>query len=184
MTETCFTKAVSSLFGAIFAASAALISSPSAAQEGIAVPAPTLEEPAPQRTTAVAILAGGCFWGVQGVFQHLKGVNNAVSGYAGGEAATANYEMVGSGTTGHAEAVEITYDPREDQLRQAPADLLLGRARSDAAQPAGAGRRHAVPLGDLPAGRRSRRRSRRPTSPSSIRRGCLPRPIVTKIEPG
>ena len=111
MTETCFTKAVSSLFGAIFAATAALISSPSAAQEGIAVPAPTLEEPAPQRTRAVAILAGGCFWGVQGVFQRVDGVKNAVSGYAGGEAATAHYNMVTSGTTGHAEAVEITYDP-------------------------------------------------------------------------
>ncbi|OXC92327.1 peptide-methionine (S)-S-oxide reductase [Achromobacter sp. KAs 3-5] len=58
-------------------------------------------------------MAGGCFWGVQAVFQHVKGVSNAVSGYAGGQAGTANYNAVGSGRTGHAEAVEITYDPRQ-----------------------------------------------------------------------
>ena len=60
-----------------------------------------------------ATLAGGCFWGVQGVYQHLKGVSNAVSGYAGGEMKTANYRSVTSGTTGHAEAVRVTYDPRQ-----------------------------------------------------------------------
>ena len=58
-----------------------------------------------------AVFAGGCFWGVQGVFQHVKGVTNAVSGYSGGDRETAHYEMVGSGRTGHAETVEITYDP-------------------------------------------------------------------------
>jgi peptide-methionine (S)-S-oxide reductase len=56
--------------------------------------------------------AGGCFWGVQGVFQHVKGVTSAVSGYTGGEARTANYESVEQGDTGHAESVKITYDPR------------------------------------------------------------------------
>lgn len=59
-----------------------------------------------------ALLAGGCFWGVQGVFEHLKGVTRAESGYAGGAAATAHYEMVGSGQTGHAETVRVTFDPR------------------------------------------------------------------------
>jgi peptide-methionine (S)-S-oxide reductase len=63
--------------------------------------------------SAVAVVAGGCFWGVQGVFQRVKGVTNAVSGYAGGKANTAHYEVVGFGTTGHAESVEITYDPRQ-----------------------------------------------------------------------
>jgi peptide-methionine (S)-S-oxide reductase len=57
------------------------------------------------------VLAGGCFWGVQGVFQHVKGVTSAVSGYSGGAAETATYEQTGSGTTGHAETVEISYDP-------------------------------------------------------------------------
>ncbi len=59
------------------------------------------------------MLAGGCFWGVQGVFQHVKGVTNAVSGYAGGEKKTADYEVVSTGRTGHAESVQVTYDPRQ-----------------------------------------------------------------------
>ncbi|HEX6093943.1 MAG TPA: peptide-methionine (S)-S-oxide reductase MsrA [Dongiaceae bacterium] len=58
-----------------------------------------------------AVLAGGCFWGVQGVYQHVKGVSSAVSGYAGGESSTAQYEIIGSGMTGHAESVSITFDP-------------------------------------------------------------------------
>jgi methionine-S-sulfoxide reductase len=60
-----------------------------------------------------AVLAGGCFWGVQGVFQHVKGVAEAESGYAGGAQATADYETVSTGTTGHAESVRITYDPTQ-----------------------------------------------------------------------
>ena len=67
---------------------------------------------------AVAVFAGGCFWGVQGVFQHTKGVVQAVSGYAGGAKATAVYELIGSGLTGHAEAVQITFDPRQVSYAQ------------------------------------------------------------------
>ncbi len=80
------------------------------AQEGLAIPAPALDE---TTTTGkeTAVFAGGCFWGVQGVFQRVDGVSNAVSGYAGGAEDTAHYEMVGNGTTGHAEAVRITFDP-------------------------------------------------------------------------
>ncbi len=59
------------------------------------------------------VLAGGCFWGVEAVFENLKGVSNVVSGYAGGMKATANYDLVSTGTTGHAEAVKITYDPKQ-----------------------------------------------------------------------
>ncbi len=59
------------------------------------------------------VLAGGCFWGVEAVFEHLKGVSSVVSGYSGGTAATADYETVSTGTTGHAEAVKITYDPKQ-----------------------------------------------------------------------
>ena len=62
------------------------------------------------------VLAGGCFWGVQAVFQHLKGVTSAVAGYAGGAADTAHYEMVSTGTTGHAESVQVTYDPSQITL--------------------------------------------------------------------
>ena len=59
----------------------------------------------------IAVLAGGCFWGVDGVFKHVKGVTKVISGYAGGSASTAQYETVSTGTTGHAESVEVTYDP-------------------------------------------------------------------------
>ena len=61
----------------------------------------------------VAVIAGGCFWGMQGVLQHVKGITDAVSGYAGGKQAAATYEAIGTGTTGHAEAVRITFDPRQ-----------------------------------------------------------------------
>src|SRR5471030_2854404 len=75
-----------------------------------------VELPKPQNDTPLAsapakqsiVLAGGCFWGIQAVFQHVKGVTNATSGYAGGEAATANYEVVSMGNTGHAESVKVT----------------------------------------------------------------------------
>lgn len=78
-----------------------------------AIPAPALDEPAGTATSETAIFAGGCFWGVQGVFQHVKGVTRAVSGYAGGDRSTAHYELVGTGDTGHAESVEVTFDPRQ-----------------------------------------------------------------------
>jgi peptide-methionine (S)-S-oxide reductase len=83
------------------------------AEQARAIPAPAVDEPAGGAAPEVAVLAGGCFWGVQGVFQHVDGVTNAVSGYAGGDAATAHYEMVGTGTTGHAESVRVTFDPRK-----------------------------------------------------------------------
>jgi peptide-methionine (S)-S-oxide reductase len=87
---------------------------PSAAAESAQVIAPpAVDEVATRATSEVAVLAGGCFWGVQGVFQHVEGVTNAVSGYAGGAKETAHYEVVGSGRTGHAESVRITYDPRK-----------------------------------------------------------------------
>ncbi len=71
---------------------------------------PAVQSGAPQQK---AVLAGGCFWGVEGVFERLKGVSNVVSGFAGGKAGTAHYEIVSTGTTGHAESVEITYDPSQ-----------------------------------------------------------------------
>jgi peptide-methionine (S)-S-oxide reductase len=78
------------------------------------VPPPAVDIPAgASRQQAVAVLAGGCFWGVEAVFEHLKGVTDVVSGYAGGSAKTAHYEMVGTGRTGHAESVEIAYDPSQ-----------------------------------------------------------------------
>jgi peptide-methionine (S)-S-oxide reductase len=85
----------------------------SSADSARTVPAPAVDETPAQTATQTAVLAGGCFWGVQGVFQHVDGVTSAVSGYAGGAKETAEYDKVGTGRTGHAEAVRITYDPRK-----------------------------------------------------------------------
>jgi peptide-methionine (S)-S-oxide reductase len=99
---------------ALLAGAAVWYAAPSAAETAIVVPAPTADlSAAAGSATETAVIAGGCFWGVQGVFQHVKGVSNAVSGYAGGDAASANYDTVGSGRSGHAEAVRISYDPRQ-----------------------------------------------------------------------
>ena len=77
-------------------------------------PAPALDIPAPTaRQSASIVLAGGCFWGVEAVFERLKGVSDAVSGFAGGNKATAHYELVSTGLTGHAESVKVTYDPSQ-----------------------------------------------------------------------
>jgi len=83
------------------------------AQEGISIPAPKIDLATTSSGEQIAVLAGGCFWGVQGVFQHVTGVTRAVSGYAGGDAAHAHYNQVVSGRTGHAEAVQITFDPAQ-----------------------------------------------------------------------
>jgi peptide-methionine (S)-S-oxide reductase len=85
-----------------------------AAEPAVAVPAPALDQAAPAGGgLQTAVLAGGCFWGMQGVYQHTKGVTQAVSGYAGGQKETAHYEMVGTGRTGHAESISVTYDPQQ-----------------------------------------------------------------------
>ena len=92
---------------------AAFAVSPSrASEEAVIIPVPSADVKAADGLQT-AVIAGGCFWGVQGVFQHTAGVVNAVSGYSGGSKATANYTMIGTGATGHAEAVEIKYDPKK-----------------------------------------------------------------------
>jgi peptide-methionine (S)-S-oxide reductase len=88
------------------------LSQPVAAEQPHALPEPLIDEQS-NATSEVAVFAGGCFWGVQGVFQHVRGVTNALSGYSGGEKSTAEYETVSTGTTGHAESVKVTYDPRQ-----------------------------------------------------------------------
>ncbi len=85
----------------------------SVAETAVVAPAPALDEPVESgRDSEKAVLAGGCFWGVQAVFQHVKGVERVVSGYSGGAKETASYKKVSTGSTGHAESVEITFDPR------------------------------------------------------------------------
>jgi peptide-methionine (S)-S-oxide reductase len=79
-----------------------------------AIPDPALDAPlASAKGEQTAVLAGGCFWGVEAVFEHVKGVTDVRSGYSGGSTATAKYEKVGTGDTGHAESVRITYDPSQ-----------------------------------------------------------------------
>lgn len=98
------------------------------------LPVPVTDEAAvPGAGLRTAVLAGGCFWGIQDVFQHVKGVVSATSGYAGGSAATAHYEIVSSGTTEHAETVQVLYDPATNHLWAIAAGVLCRRARSDAA---------------------------------------------------
>jgi peptide-methionine (S)-S-oxide reductase len=80
---------------------------------GVTIPLPAVDAAlaAPGAPGKTRVVSGGCFWGVQAVYQHVRGVNRAISGYAGGSASTAHYEEVGAGRTGHAESVQITYDP-------------------------------------------------------------------------
>ncbi|PPD43952.1 MAG: peptide-methionine (S)-S-oxide reductase [Methylocystis sp.] len=98
-------------------AALAFIAAPlAAAERAVSLPPPAYD-PAPAKTEEQKlVVAGGCFWGVQGVFQRVKGVTRAVSGYAGGAAQTAHYNEVSRGDTGHAESVEITYNPKEVSL--------------------------------------------------------------------
>jgi len=82
-------------------------------EQAVVIPPPALDNPKAAGPLQTAVVAGGCFWGVQGVYQHVRGVRKVLSGYAGGTKATADYETVSRGTTGHAESVEIVFDPKE-----------------------------------------------------------------------
>jgi len=85
-----------------------------AAEPAVVIPPPAVDEKAGSGDgLQTVVLAGGCFWGVQGVFEHTKGVTQAMSGYSGGKKETAHYQMVGTETTGHAESVQVTYDPKQ-----------------------------------------------------------------------
>ena len=83
------------------------------AESPVIIAPPAVDTPKAPGATQTAVLAGGCFWGVQGVFEHVRGVRKVVAGYAGGERGTAQYETVSSGSTGHAESVRITFDPAQ-----------------------------------------------------------------------
>jgi peptide-methionine (S)-S-oxide reductase len=83
------------------------------AEAAVAIAPPLIDNPKTPGPPQTAVLAGGCFWGMQGVFQHVRGVRKVVAGYAGGDRSTAQYGTVSSGTTGHAESVKITFDPAE-----------------------------------------------------------------------
>ena len=117
-----------------FRSSALTANAAPAAEPAVVIPAPTIDAAPASAGKQTVVLAGGCFWGVQAVFQHTKGVTSAVSGYAGGDKATAHYEMVGSGAHRPRRVGRGDLRPAADFLRQDFADLLLGRAQSDRAQ--------------------------------------------------
>ena len=83
---------------------------------GVAIAAPAIDNPKVAAPAQSVVLSGGCFWGVQGVFEHVRGVRRVVAGYAGGSKSSAAYETVSSGTTGHAESVQISFDPAQVSL--------------------------------------------------------------------
>jgi peptide-methionine (S)-S-oxide reductase len=83
------------------------------AETAAVVPAPKMDNAKAPGAPQTAVIAGGCFWGMQGVFQHVRGVKKVLSGYSGGERSTAEYEKVSTGSTGHAESIEITFDPAQ-----------------------------------------------------------------------
>jgi peptide-methionine (S)-S-oxide reductase len=111
MSRSSFIKAF--LFVAIVVATMRLVF-PSASQAAVVVPAPAMDAPlASQAGEQTVVFSGGCFWGVQAVFQHVKGVLSATSGYAGGKSNSADYETVSTGRTGHAESVKVVFDPAQ-----------------------------------------------------------------------
>jgi peptide-methionine (S)-S-oxide reductase len=109
-----FKHASTSFRSTALAALFGLLGCAQAQEEGVRISPPAFDEtPSRESAVAVAVFAGGCFWGVQGVYQHVRGVLKAVSGYAGGAKESAKYELVGNGNTGHAETVQILYDPSQ-----------------------------------------------------------------------
>lgn len=99
------------IIGGLAVLSAIVFASPGVAEKAVSIPA-IAEDAKEPVATAIAVFAGGCFWGMEGVFEHVKGVKTVTSGYAGGTADTANYEAVSTERTGHAEAIRIAYDPK------------------------------------------------------------------------
>ena len=153
------------------------------AEQARVVPAPVQDERAGSSNSETAVFAAGCFWGVQGVFQHVKGVTNAVSGYAGGDKRTAKYEEVGTGRTGHAESVEVTYDPRVityGRLLQILFSVAHDPTQLDRQGPdVGPQYRSAIfPNGDVQAG------VAKAYIDQLMQASVFPAPIVTRIEPG
>jgi peptide-methionine (S)-S-oxide reductase len=104
---------LATLLGALISGALVACSGSVAAERAVAVPAPLSDAPKQAGPPQTAVLAGGCFWGVQGVFEHLTGVKRVVAGYSGGDRSQAHYDIVGTGQTNHAESVEITYDPAQ-----------------------------------------------------------------------
>ncbi|HVB89393.1 MAG TPA: peptide-methionine (S)-S-oxide reductase MsrA [Beijerinckiaceae bacterium] len=151
------------------------------AESAVAVPAPAYDAAGAPGLQSV-VLAGGCFWGVQGVFQHVRGVASAVSGYSGGAKATAHYETVSTGATGHAESVKVTYDPSQisfGRLLQIYFSVVQDPTELNRQGPdVGSQYRSAI----FPMNANQALVAKRYIAQLG-RSGAFPRPIVTKIEP-
>lgn len=168
---------------AVALAGAALFLAPAqGAERAVPIPAPALDAPAGKKEQ-VAVLAGGCFWGMEAVFQSVKGVHSVTSGYAGGTADTASYRQVATERTGHAEAVRILYDPRKVSygtllrifFSVAHDPTQLNRQGPDK----GPSYRSAI----FPQDERQRRVAAAYIAQLGVAK-AFPRPIVTKIETG
>jgi peptide-methionine (S)-S-oxide reductase len=154
------------------------------AETAVVIAPPALDEPvaAASGHEETAIFAGGCFWGVQGVFQHVRGVTRAVSGYSGGQRDTAQYETVSGGETGHAESVQVTFDPAKvtyGQLLQVYFSVIQDPTQLNRQGPdSGTQYRSAVfPLND------TQRRVAQSYIAQLDKAHAFPAPIVTKTEP-
>ncbi|RZF29318.1 peptide-methionine (S)-S-oxide reductase [Paraburkholderia sp. UYCP14C] len=155
-----------------------------AAEKAVVIAPPALDETIPASTAheETAVLAGGCFWGVQGVFQHVRGVTRAVSGYSGGSRDTAQYETVSGGETGHAESVQVTFDPGKvtyGQLLQVYFSVVQDPTELNRQGPdSGTQYRSAIfPLND------AQRRVAQNYIAQLDKSHVFPAPIVTKTEP-
>ena len=150
------------------------------ADAAVVVQPPSVDKSAGAAQTAV--LAGGCFWGVQGVFEHVRGVQKVVSGYAGGEAATAQYETVSTGRTGHAESVKITFDPAQisyGQLLQIAFSVAFDPTQLNRQGPdSGAQYRSEIFYAD-----ESQRSIASAYIDQLTKAHTFPRPIVTRVDP-
>jgi peptide-methionine (S)-S-oxide reductase len=100
-------------FAIVFGIGIAALRHVIAAEAPVIVPPPAIDSPKVSGPLQTAVIAGGCFWGIQGVYEHVRGVRKVLSGYSGGEKSMATYEMVGGGRTDHAESVQISFDPKE-----------------------------------------------------------------------
>ena len=127
-------------FGALFACN-------TASARPNTTPDPAVDESVGAKSgQQTLVLSGGCFWGQQLVFEHVKGVVNVTAGYSGGSVKNPSYEMVSSGTTGHAESVKITYDPSQITYGRLLKVFFFRSARSDRTEPPGAGRGNSISL--------------------------------------
>ena len=178
-----FFRPASIFAGLLLAAGIVVRGLPSAAESARSIPPPGLDEPAsPQAASEVAVLAGGCFWGVQGVFEHVRGVRKVVSGYAGGERGTAQYETVSTGATGHAESVMITFDPAQisyGQLLQIAFSVVHDPTQLNRQGPdVGSQYRSAIFVADA-----DQRRIAESYIAQLNQAHAFPRPITTRVEP-